>query len=559
MERSWRERLTRWRRSVVVAGALSVVIALTLTTAGAGMADDDRKAGKPTQKIAATHGIASGDITDRSAVIWSRASDKARMYVEYGTDSKLKYSKVQKTQTVGEKTDYTATVRLNNLKPDTLYYYRVWFSGERDKERSKASKSAVGTFRTAPKESSSRPVSFVFGGDLGGQKYCRRADQGYEIFSKMQQLNPTFFIANGDMIYADGDCPADGPDGPGGWQNIPGDFPGIADPSVNWKDPGQVRDVYLKHWRYNREDPHFQKFLQSTPMYSQWDDHEVINDFGARWSYWNSSTKDRAGYQNLVNAGRDSLFNYSPIARNPRDPNRIYRSFNWGSDLDLLILDARSYRSRNDLADTPENGKTLLGKEQLGWLKKSLLESDATWKVVSSDVPFSIPTGSNAYGRDAWANGAETDRTGFEREMLDLMRFLDEKNIQNVVFVTTDVHFAQNIKYETDADGDGDKFVFHELVTGPLNAVRGNPRQLDPTLNPTSLYAEGKIFNFGYVRLQKGADGKTHLISDVRGENGLPRPGSQLDLTPAAGSVQNEPGKGKERDEDKRYKDKHDD
>lgn len=60
MERSWRERLTRWRRSVVVAGALSVVIALTLTTAGAGMADDDRKAGKPTQKIAATHGIASG-------------------------------------------------------------------------------------------------------------------------------------------------------------------------------------------------------------------------------------------------------------------------------------------------------------------------------------------------------------------------------------------------------------------------------------------------------------------------------------------------------------------
>ena len=93
-------------------------------------------------------------------------------------------------------------------------------------------------------------MSFVVGADVGGQRFCRNATTGgYSIFASIASLAPDFFIANGDMIYADGDCPADGPDGPGGWQNIPGDFPGIADPSVDWTNTAEVREVYLRHWR----------------------------------------------------------------------------------------------------------------------------------------------------------------------------------------------------------------------------------------------------------------------------------------------------------------------
>ena len=47
-------------------------------------------------------------------------------------------------------------------------------------------------------------------------------------------------------------------------------------------------------------------------MYSQWDDHEVINDFGAPWTYWNSATIDRAGFSNLVAQGLATFFAYSP-------------------------------------------------------------------------------------------------------------------------------------------------------------------------------------------------------------------------------------------------------
>jgi alkaline phosphatase D len=269
-------------------------------------------------------------------------------------------------------------------------------------------------------------------------------------------------------------------------------------------------------------------------MYSQWDDHEVINDFGAPWTYWNSANINRPGYLNLVAQGLDTFFAYSPIDRISGDRNRIYRSFKWGSDVELFILDARSYRDRNDVPDTPENDKNMLGREQIAWLVDGIRQSTATWKIIASDVPISIGTGSAAFGRDAWAN-IDVEPTGFERELLRMLRQLDAVNVENLVFVTTDVHHAQTIRYDTDADGDGDRLMFHELVSGPLNAVRNPPKtqaQLDPAGNPTSLFGAGGLFNFNYVRIARQADGTVHLMADVRNEAGLPLPGSVLDLTP---------------------------
>ena len=40
-------------------------------------------------------------------------------------------------------------------------------------------------------------------------------------------------------------------------------------------------------------------------MYSQWDDHEIINDFGSRWLYWNLFNTDREDYSNIVKEGRN--------------------------------------------------------------------------------------------------------------------------------------------------------------------------------------------------------------------------------------------------------------
>jgi alkaline phosphatase D len=499
-----------------------------------------------------THGVASGEITNDSAVIWSRSNREAQMQVEYDISSDfLQPKSLNSTSLANQMTDYTARAMLEGLKPDTAYYYRVWFSRSnlyQDNSNSTLlSDSLSGTFRTAPAPDHSspttKPISFIFAADLGGQRHCRQSDAGgYSIFKSMKELSPDFFIANGDMIYAADKCPVEGPSD--NWKNIPGNFSGIADPDVNWTNIEQVRDTYLKHWQYNRADPYLQSFLQNVSMYSQWDDHEVINDFGALWQYWNSFNKDRKDYANLVNEGRDAFFNYSPMYRNLDEKDRIYRSFNWGPNLDVFILDARSYRSPNNLADIPNNNKTMLGSEQLHWLKQSLMDSSAIWKVISSDVPISVPTGANAsiLGRDGWANGNDTNyssKTGFENELQQLLAFLDEINIKNIVFVTTDVHFPANILYEIDANGDGDKLIFHELISGPLSAFRfgipgGVPLpKLDTTFNPKILYEEGGIFNFGYVEIQKQPeDNLVHLTSRIVDENGFTRPNSLLELKP---------------------------
>ena len=172
----------------------------------------------------------------------------------------------------------------------------------------------------------------------------------------------------------------------------------------------RVQDIYNKHWEYNRADPHLQSLLRNTSMYSQADDHEVVNDYGGKWSYFTNSTEGRSGFHNLTKAGVKAFFDFSPIDRNGTESNRIYRSFHWGKDLDLFILDMHSYRSRNDLSDTPQNNKTLLGRDQLHWIEQSLLNSTAVWKVISADVPTTIPNCFNKQlGCDNWATNGTSN------------------------------------------------------------------------------------------------------------------------------------------------------
>src|SRR5918995_1496655 len=101
-----------------------------------------------------THGVASGDITDHNAIIWSRSNKQAQMHVEYDTNSNFSSSKrLTITTTVNETTDFTGHAKVHGLLPDTLYYYRVWFTGkDRDSKNndgvgSEVSYSMTGTFR----------------------------------------------------------------------------------------------------------------------------------------------------------------------------------------------------------------------------------------------------------------------------------------------------------------------------------------------------------------------------------------------------------------------------
>src|SRR6185369_13311822 len=101
---------------------------------------------------------------------------------------------------VASERDLTQRVAVDGLQPGAEHAYRV---------RCGAGPTVSGRFRTAPSPSEAAAVRFVFGGDVGGQNVCRDAARGYPIFATILDRAPDFFVALGDMVYADGACLAD--------------------------------------------------------------------------------------------------------------------------------------------------------------------------------------------------------------------------------------------------------------------------------------------------------------------------------------------------------------
>lgn len=462
------------------------------------------------------YGVASGDVTATSAVIWSRGRGPGVMSVHVlGPQQDRKRYQV----TLSAERDYIGKVFIEGLKPDSEYRYRIGFNESASDAakmlQSRADRSIQsGRFRTAPAANQAHAIQFAWGGDLAGQNVCRDAQQGFPIFKAIGALELDFFIGLGDMIYADGVCEATGLYGN---QQVAGEFGPAAD-----------LENYWAHWRYNRADAGYQALLRSTPYIGIWDDHEVVNDFGPL-----HDTRDTEPYTanaHLLPLGLRAFLDYNPIAESDLNPNRLYRALRWGKHLELIVLDNRQYRDANAEADNDQFVKTMLGREQVAWLKHRLRSSDATWKVIVSSVPMSIPTGFPLEnGRDGWADYDQSG--GFEHELRDILAFMQAEGERNVVFITTDVHFAEVFRYTPFATDPG--FQVHEVVTGPLNAGLFPNRNFDTSLGAESLffygpessdavtdYAQARPWmNFGLAQL----DAQGNLTLSIRDVDGALR------------------------------------
>jgi alkaline phosphatase D len=485
--------------------ALGVVATAALAVAGSGLGSEAARAKQDGPAV--THGVVLGDVTSTSAVLWARAGRAATLEVVLSGGP---HEHVE-SRVVTAADDFTGQVALEGLAADREYRYRARF------DRGPV---VAGSFRTAPHHRSPAALRLAFGGDVAGQNVCRDEVEGFPIAATVRDWRPDVFVGLGDMIYADNECSAVGRYGNA---QVRGGFGPAADLPGFWA-----------HWRYNRADAALQRLLASAAYVGVWDDHEVVNDFGPLHD--TRSTPPYTPGVHLLPIGLDAFLDYTPIAIADSTPKRLYRSLRWGKHLELLVLDTRQYRDANGAVDDPLRPKTMLGREQLTWLKERLAASDATWKVIVSSVPMSIPTGFPAEnGRDGWANLGQA--TGFEQELLDILRFASDRG-SRLVFVSTDVHFAEAFRYRPFADRPG--FVVHELVTGPMNAGIFPIRDVDPTLNPEVLrfygpptadavtsWAEAKRWlNFGTLEVD-AAGRLTAGIVDTAGEQVF-----ELSLTP---------------------------
>jgi alkaline phosphatase D len=174
--------------------------------------------------------------------------------------------------------------------------------------------------------------------------------------------------------------------------------------------------------------------------------------------------------------------------------DKVYRKFSFGPLLEVFLLDMRSYRAGNsyNLQTSRSSETDYLGAPQISWLKRSLRQSNALWKVIAADMPLSVvvPDGADSQGRPQFENSANGDgpALGRELEIADLLSYIGRNRIRNTVWITADVHYAAAIHLSPDRAQFTDFHPFREFIAGPLNAGTFGPNQLDNTFGPQIVF-----------------------------------------------------------------------
>lgn len=198
-------------------------------------------------------------------------------------------------------------------------------------------------------------------------------------------------------------------------------------------DVWYTREVdYYSEWglwyraSHDRASSALQSFLKSMPQLATWDDHDYgPNDIGVNYI--------------LKEASRRVFMNYFSNPSYGENEQGIYTMTTWG-DADVFITDDRWWRSADKMKDSvdgkPNPGKQMLGRQQMEWLKNSLLYSNAPFKIIAVGSQVLNPV--SPY--DVWWN--------FPVEYYELMDFLKAYKINGVVFLTGDRHHSEIIKVD---------------------------------------------------------------------------------------------------------------
>ncbi|BAZ40618.1 phytase [Calothrix sp. NIES-4101] len=392
------------------------------------------------------NGIASGDTTQNSTVLWARSIFPGDVKFEYATDAN--FNAIAGTKTVSvTNINQPVKVEVAGLQAGTQYYYRVTDA---------AGATATGKFSTAANIGTKAGLKFGVSGDWRGEL------APYPAISNADDANLKFFFEFGDTIYADYPSP--------GLRNPDGTEKAQATTLEDYR--AKQAEVYSDRYGKNT----WQDLRASTSILATIDDHEVVNDFTGGENLATASAADQALYgasSGLVNDsplydnGLQAFQEYNPIrdqfygqtgdARTDGE-RKLYRYNTYGSDAATFVLDTRSFRdpelpdiaNPNDPAQVADylgksfqSNRTLLGKQQLEDLKRDLLEAKnngITWKFIMVPEPI----------QNLGVVAASDRFEGYAAERTEILKFINDNNISNVVFVTADIHgtVVNNLTYQ---------------------------------------------------------------------------------------------------------------
>ncbi len=459
------------------------------------------------------YGVASGDVTSTSAVLWTRADGPADLVAEIASDSAFQRIVASRTAVVSAAGDFTAKLLVESLDPGQTYYYR-W--------RSAGATSETGIFKTAPPRDTAASLRFAFSGDSDGTlRNGAPAPNHFEALDAARREGLDFFIYLGDTIYSDSDFRLGG-------------------------HPAETLDQYRDAYKVNREIPALRDLLRATSVYAIWDDHEVRNDYQGQ-------TVDRALYA----AGRRAFLDYLPV-REDQFPDRaacagdaLFRLFHWGRLADIIVIDERSCRSAEALAAcTAPDGtldlapalpatlrglvglapapppaclatlfdpqRTMLGGFQKLVFKAALLYSKAKFKFVVNEDSIQ-----QLYGLpyDRWE--------GYAAERAEILGFIRDNGIQNVIFLTADLHTniigGVYVDRLSDRDPAAQEFLTGPIAAGTLGAEAEGAMPGASGFFSTVASALGvtcsnlRTYSYGLVEVNAAAGTATITLKDDKG------------------------------------------
>jgi len=464
------------------------------------------------------NGVASGDVTQTSAVLWAHSTALGKVTFEYSTFDDFKIIEGRETAIVVD-VNQPVKVEINGLIPASQYYYRITDA---------RNETAVGQFRTPWEVELSAGLRFGASGDW-------QQAPPFPSLKNVPERDLDFFVKLGDSIYADAETPA---------------LPGVVQART-------LEDFRIKHDENmsSRFGSNVMALLNaSTPILATIDDHEIVDNFAGGAVPGQSPDApdvhpsepplftEAVDFVNETQVYRDAMQafqEYHPIRNELWDtPDdvlthgkpRFYRKATYGNDAAVLILDARSFRDAplpvisnpfdaNEvdafLVNTFTADRTMLGRAQLDSLKKDLLDSQRdgiTWKFVIIPEPI----------QNFGIINAEDRFEGYAAERTELLKFIHENRIENVVFIAGDFHgtIINNLAYqELLTDGTEDTVVVESTPISAFEVVTGPVAFFDGLLGPSTVNlaaSEGILSPFlkaFYDRLPVAPD-KDSVVND---------------------------------------------
>jgi alkaline phosphatase D len=285
---------------------------------------------------------------------------------------------------VTEATDFIHQFALSGLKPGSVYHYASETTGPGGAPVHAAFR---GRFETAPRADAPTNLRFCV---MTCQGYPDRGHpDGHWIYPSMQALAPQFTMLTGDLVYYDSNAPK-----------------------------AVTERLARFHWERMFSLPRLREFTRNFGTYWLKDDHDTLTNDS--WPGMNAGE--------LTFAEGQEIFRQQAPMHHDGPP---YRTFRWGRDLQVWLTDGRDFRSPNKMQDGPE--KTIWGAEQKAWFKRTVKESDATWKVLISPTPLVGPDRKNK--NDNHSNA------GFQHEGDEIRAWLKANVPENFFVICGDRHW----------------------------------------------------------------------------------------------------------------------